>query len=186
MPPIWQTRSFIAAASLLLIVTVIGGYRWRVSRIAVRNQELETQVAERTHSLARRTYELEERNREIERRRQELEALYRADAELHRYLSLDQVLQALADIVVDILEADKSALLVWDEARGRLMVRVARGYHPETLPQMEFAPGEGTAGRVLTTGEPVIVADARVDPRVAKRAITVEPEGICAFMQVPI
>jgi len=180
-----QTGNFIIVAALLIVV-VAGGYRWRVSRIAVRNQELETQVAERTRILAQRTHELEGRNREIERRRQELEALYRADAELHRYLGLDQVLHALVDIAVDILEADKSALLVWDKARDCLVVRVARGYRPETLPQMVFAPGEGTAGHVLNTGEPVIVADARVDPRVAKRATTVEPEGICAFMQVPI
>jgi len=172
VPPVWETWWFRGIAILVLVGGVIGGYRLRVKSIEARARELENLVQERT--------------REIERRRQELEALYRADAELHRHLRLDQVLQALVDIVVDILEADKSSLMVWDDRRERLVVKVARGFRPESLAQMSFAPDTGTVGYVASTGEPIVVEDARTDPRVVKRATIVDVEGIHSFMQVPI
>jgi len=179
VPPFWETWWFRGVVALVLVGSVVGGYRLRVKSIEARTRELENQVEERTHALEQRTHE-------IERRRQELEALYRADAELHRHLRLDQVLQALVDIAVDILQADKSSLMVWDDQRGRLVVRVARGFRPETLSQMSFAPGEGTVGHVAATGEPVIVEDTRTDSRIARRITIIETERIRSFMQVPI
>jgi signal transduction histidine kinase len=50
--------------------------------------------------------------------------------------------------------------------------------------RVSLAPGQGVAGRVAVSGEPVIVRDTATDPRVT-RDIT-EPEGIRSFMQVPI
>jgi len=123
---------------------------------------------------------------QVERRMQELEALYRADAELHRRLSLDEVLQALVDITVEILRADKSSLYTWDERHERLVVRVARGFHPETMEHMSFSPDEGTVGYVATSSEPVIVEDARTDPRTSNRVTVMETEGIRSLMEVPI
>jgi ligand-binding sensor domain-containing protein/signal transduction histidine kinase len=179
VPPFWTTWWFQGIAILAVVAAVVVGYRLRVRSIEARSRDLELQVAERTRTLAERT-------RETERRKQELEALYRVDAELHRHLSLDKVLQALVDIAVDILQADKSSLLAWDDERKRLVVRVARGYLPETLAQMSYAPDQGTVGRVASTCKPVAVKDARTDPRVSKQATITEPEGIRSFMQVPI
>ena len=117
-------------------------------------------------------------------RTQELEALYHADEELYRHLRLDEVLQTLVDVAVGILQADKGSLMVWDGRRERLVVRAARGFRPETLARMSFAPGEGIVGRVAVSGVPIVVEDARTDRRVARR-IT-EAEDIRSFMHVPI
>ena len=121
---------------------------------------------------------------QVEQRMQELEALYRADEELYRHLDLEEVLQTLVDVAADILEADKSSLMVWDAHHERLVEGAARGFSPTTLAHMSFAPGEGIAGRVATGDGPVIVKDVHTDPRVARR-IT-DPEGIRSFMHVPI
>jgi len=115
---------------------------------------------------------------------QELEALYRADEELYRSLNLDQVLQSLVDVAVDILHADKSSLMIWDCNQERLRLQAARGFKPETLPQLTFAPDEGLAGRAASSGQPVIVEDAGRDPAVAHH-IT-EAEEIRSFMHVPL
>jgi signal transduction histidine kinase len=128
--------------------------------------------------------QVEERTRELKWRMRELEALYRADQELHRYLRLDQVLQALVDIAVDILQADKSSLVVWDPQRERLVVRAARGFSPETVAQMSFALGEGVVGRVAASGEPMVVVDTLTNSRMAGHVA--EPEEIRSFMHVPI
>jgi signal transduction histidine kinase len=128
---------------------------------------------------------------QAQQRMRELEALHRADAELYRYLNLDEVLQALVDIGVDILKADKSTLIVWDEDRERLEAKAARGFNPEMLALLSFTRDEGTFGHVFSTGEPVIVDDALNDPRrkderheVVQSAILLE--GIRSFIHLPI
>ncbi len=50
-PPWWETMPFRAAAILLILAAVYGGFQWRVHSIRGRNRELERQVAERTHDL---------------------------------------------------------------------------------------------------------------------------------------
>jgi len=170
VPPVWEAWWFRGSVLLLLVGVAIGGYRLRVRSIEERSRELEAQVAERTS--------------EIERRTQELEALYRADDEVLRYLELDQVLQTLVDVAVDILGADKGSILAWDSARDRLVVKAARGFAAETVAQMTFQVGEGVAGHVAVSGEPIVVEDTHEDTRVARR-IT-DPEGIRSLMHVPI
>jgi ligand-binding sensor domain-containing protein/signal transduction histidine kinase len=169
-PPIWETWWFQGILALVLVGGVFGYYRLRVRNFEKRSQELEEQVEERTG--------------EIERRTQELEALYQADEELYRRVHLEEVLQTLVHIAVDILKADKSSLLLWDEYGENLAVSAARGFQQQTLAQMTFAPGEGTVGIVATTGESVIVEDTKDDTRVLKRFI--DPEGIRSLMHVPI
>jgi len=90
------------------------------------------------------------------------------------------------DITVDIIQADKSSLMVWDEPHEGLVVQVAREFQTKTLLEMYFIPGTGTVGHVAVAGEPVIVEDTRTDPRITKRDTITEPEGIRSFMQVPI
>lgn len=170
IPAMWQTWWFRGVLALAVILLSVAGVRYRVNSIQKRNRHLEEQVEERTH--------------EIERRRQELEALYHADEALYRNLNLDQVLQALVDSALQLLFADKGALLAWDEERRKLTARVTRGHGPETIRRMNFGPDEGIAGYVGVSGSPVRVENVADDKRVS-RSIT-DPEGIQAFLQVPI
>lgn len=176
-PPFWQLPWFQLLLVMAILASIYGGYQLRVRSLKAQSQELAQQVAQRTHDLTERT-------REAERRQAELEALYRADAELYRYLHLDHVFHALVDAAVDILEADKGDLMVWDQKHENLVVRAAVGFDPQTLKYMVFAPGEGVTGEVAVTGQPVILEHAGIDPRPNKKILAAE--GIQAFMQVPI
>ncbi len=120
--------------------------------------------------------------REEQQRRRELEALYRADEQLYRYLHLDQVLHALVDVAVDILHADKSSLLVWEEQR--LVVRAARGFVTEDVDQISQAATSGYARQVISNGKPVVIENACHDGHIAP--FLVDVEGICSFMHVPV
>jgi len=121
---------------------------------------------------------------ELEHRTQALAALYHADEELYSHLQIEEVLQALVDVAVDLLHADKSSLMVWDKAHEEVVVQAARGFRPETLARMRFGPGEGIVGRVAVSGEPAVVEDASQDERV-ERHVT-DAEGICSFMHLPL
>jgi nitrate/nitrite-specific signal transduction histidine kinase/ligand-binding sensor domain-containing protein len=170
IPPFWQTLWFRLGLILITAAIVYAGYRLRVRSVFHRSRQLEMLVNERT--------------KEIERRRQELEALYSADEALYRNLHLDQVLQALVESAVKLLDADKGSLLVVNDEKTRLVARVTHGFKPETVKLLSLAFGEGIAGLVAMTGEPILVQDVDADPRVAHQ-IT-KPENIRSIMQVPI
>jgi nitrate/nitrite-specific signal transduction histidine kinase len=125
--------------------------------------------------------ELEQR---VSDRTRELAVLYRADEELLKHLQLDDLLKALVDVAVDILATDKSALLVWDADRNKLVVGASRGYNPDTFDRLTFGVEDGFMGSVMSTGEPAVVEDADNEPGVAVHVT--QPEGIRAFMHVPI
>jgi GAF domain-containing protein len=127
---------------------------------------------------------------QAEQRLQELKALYGADEEMHRHLHPDQVLQALVDVAVDTLRADKSSVLMWDEGQERWGMRVARGFSDEAMATLCFERGEGITGHVAASGEPVFVGDAAASPyRDGEREDLVQAvlsEGIHSFMHIPI
>jgi signal transduction histidine kinase len=141
-------------------------------------------ISERVDAYALLEQRVQERTGELSTRMRELEGLYRADAILYRSLHLDEVLQALVNVVTDILQADKCAVSVWDEQRQRLVARATRGFRPETVRHMVYAPGHGIAGHVFVQGEPIAVEDTRSDARVI-HAIN-DPEGIHSVLMVPI
>jgi ligand-binding sensor domain-containing protein/signal transduction histidine kinase len=176
VPPFWMTWWFRGAVVLALIGSVVGGYWLRVRSFESRTRELATLVEQRTH--------------EIDQRRQELEALYLAENKMHRHLHLDQVLQALVDVTVDILQADKSAVFAWDEQRERLVVRVARGFSREGMTGLSFAQGEGAVGCVAASGEPAIVEDwfssSLRTSECAGALQIIDSEQIRSFMYIPI
>jgi nitrate/nitrite-specific signal transduction histidine kinase len=117
-------------------------------------------------------------------RTRELAVLYRADEELLSYLQLDDLLKALVNVAVDIFQTDKSALLVWDASKNRLIVGAARGFGPETLGKMSFSVNDGVIGTVMSSGEPAVVEETFNNQQVA--AYITQPEGIRSFMHVPI
>lgn len=167
---IWVENRFVPVRDEDGVIVALEGI---VSNVTDRVQAYQT--------LERR---VEERTRELERRMRELEALYRADEEFYGSLELDRVLQALVDVAVEVLEADKATVMVWDEQRERLVVGAARGFRPETVSQMVHVRGEGVTTIVATTGQPIKVEDAPSDPRVAHRITG--PEAIQSLMHVPI
>jgi GAF domain-containing protein/anti-sigma regulatory factor (Ser/Thr protein kinase) len=118
------------------------------------------------------------------RRSRDLEALYRADEVLYRSLQLDEVLQGLADVAKDVLEADMSSVLVWDKQHEHLVPGATRGFRQDSVARMSHAPGEGITTRVALSGEPIAVEDAMHDPRVAHRVT--DDEGIRSLLHVPI
>lgn len=66
-----------------------------------------------------------------ELRTRQIDALYRADQALHRSLQIDEVLQALADVAVNVLGADRSMFVTWLPEEEYPLVRAASGVDQE-------------------------------------------------------
>jgi nitrate/nitrite-specific signal transduction histidine kinase len=121
---------------------------------------------------------------QADQRMRELDALYQADEKLLTHLELKQVLQALVDVAVELLQADKASLLVWDDMHQRLVLGASRGFSADILDEFNFDAGEGLIGQVAVTGKTAIVEDTLEDARVLRWIV--EREGVRSLMHVPI
>ncbi|HSR30275.1 MAG TPA: two-component regulator propeller domain-containing protein [Anaerolineae bacterium] len=170
-PPFWETWWFRGSIALFFVGAVVGGYRLRVRRLEARSRELEKLVGERTDQLA---------------------ALYRAEEEMHRHLDVDQVFQVVVDVAVEVLQAEKSAVLLWHEgvSAEELVVKAARGFSPEAGEQLAMVWGGNGLGRVAASGRPVVVddvlADRRWEDERPEATRIIEAEGISSFILLPI
>ncbi|MEW6405841.1 MAG: two-component regulator propeller domain-containing protein, partial [Chloroflexota bacterium] len=172
VPPIWQTNWFRIILGFGLASVVAAAYTLRVASVQRRSHELERVVQQRT--------------RELKKRNTEMEALYQADEKIIRTVSINQVYQALVTVAVEILNADRSLVLAWDADHTYLIPRVSHGFQRKTLDAMKFTQGDGVVGRVLSSGEPIIVSALDLnDLRPDLRAAILE-EGIQSFIHLPI
>ncbi len=172
IPPYWEMWWFRSLVAFVLVTAVAGGYRWRVKSVEGRNRELERLVQRRTSDLEKRT--------------REIEALYQADEQIIRNVTLIQVFQTLVDVSISMLKADRSVVFVWNEEQGKIMPRVSRGFNSKTLFALNFEEGEGMVGRAMKTGEPIIVSDLKLNSLRGDIQTVIRDEGIQSFAHFPI
>jgi len=113
----------------------------------------------------------------------EMDALYHADAQLHQSLLLDEVLQALVDVVVDNLHADKSLVVAYDQMGGPWRVRASRGYSDELIEIADNVLAQ-LENKSASQNQTRVVEDADTDRRTL-HGLT-GPAGIKAYIDVPI
>ena len=84
--------------------------------------------------------------------------------------SLDHniVLQTIMDSAKIVLNSEASSLMLIDEATNELYFNVVTGAEARLLKQIRVPIGQGIAGIVAQSGQPLLVNDAQNDPRVFK------------------
>lgn len=103
----------------------------------------------------------------------ELALVRRVTDRLVASIDFHEALTTLIDGATELLDVERGSILVLDEARGELRIEVARGLDPELVPKVRIALGEGIAGGVAASGQPVVARDVRelpgfeLDPRKA-------------------
>jgi len=90
-----------------------------------------------------------------------LSALVEATATINSSLDLRATLQAITRMAASVMEAEASSVLLLDPMRRKLVFLAASGDSAEDILGEEFDAGLGIAGKVVTTGEPVLVGDVR-------------------------
>jgi Nif-specific regulatory protein len=100
----------------------------------------------------------------------------------------DDLLELIIETATRMLEAKASSLLLLDKKTKKLRFKVATGEKGEEIRQFEFNLGQGIAGIVAQTGEPLLIPDVTKDPRWYKEisaSIGFETRSIaCVPMQV--
>ncbi len=123
------------------------------------------------------------------RRADESVALYDLSQHINSTLNLDRVLSFVAESVLNLLNADSFALLLFNEKEGRLVTRLVRD--PNSVLDAEtfisgFRPkvGEGIAGWVLEWQTPQAVAEVAADAR--NRSCPMDIYGVASTLCVPM
>ena len=102
-----------------------------------------------------------------------LEPLRRVLAVNHQInstLNLDELLGIVMSTAEEVMGTEAASLMLIDEKRNELVFQVALGEKGRDLVEkFRVRMGEGIAGTVAQTGEPLIVNQARSDPRFASR-----------------
>jgi Nif-specific regulatory protein len=78
---------------------------------------------------------------------------------------LDQLLELIIDRATRMMQAKASSLLLLDRRRKKLYFKVALGERGEEVRKWDLDVGQGIAGNVAETGEPLLVQDVSKDPR---------------------
>ena len=92
---------------------------------------------------------------------QMLSSLVDASAAINAAQGLDETLAAVARAAAAVMKAEAASVIMLDEARGKQVFRAAVGDHGEQLLGVEYDRGLGISGKVMQTGQAVIINDVR-------------------------
>ena len=84
-------------------------------------------------------------------------------------LDIQTILNQAMDYVEDLLEAEASSIFEVDLEKGDLFFRLARGEKAQAIKEMRLQMGEGVAGTVALTEEPLLIIDTSKDSRFCQR-----------------
>jgi len=137
--------------------------------VAIQNANLHNQVKFHAEELEE---EVILATKEIQKRADELTTLFEVGKEITSTLDLDPMLQIIADDVVNLVEADKSLILLLDFEQEKLKKSVGHGFSNKQLIGLTFEEiQDGLSGWVINNKEPTLSTDIQSDERNRGKAL---------------
>lgn len=101
-------------------------------------------------------------------------------------LNLQEILDLIMIKVSESIEAQNWSLLMRDEMTGELPFDIVVGIKKDLLRGIRLAPGEGVAGHVAQTGNPLILPDVQDRPEFAPKVDALSGFGTRSIICVPL
>ena len=102
-----------------------------------------------------------------------------------RFASLTEMLDHALEQVLEVVQTEAGGVYLLDEAHGELSLVVHRGLSESAWRDFDrLGLGEGLSGRVVVSGEPIVIRNLKDDPRLTRMAA--RTEGFQAFASVPL
>jgi len=79
--------------------------------------------------------------------------------------NLDQLLELIIESAAQVVQAKAASLLLVDEKTTTIYFQVATGAKSDEVKEYRVKMGQGIAGQVAETGDPLLIADVAKDPR---------------------
>ncbi|MBI2251274.1 MAG: GAF domain-containing sensor histidine kinase [Armatimonadetes bacterium] len=116
----------------------------------------------------------------------ELEKLAEISLYLNSGIDLSVLLEKILKVSRDNFDCEDASLMLLNEKTQELYFEVIESKESEALKKITLKPGEGIAGKVAATGEPLIIEDAEADPRFSKKGDEVTFKKTINMMCVPL
>ncbi|RJP75293.1 MAG: GAF domain-containing protein [Candidatus Abyssobacteria bacterium SURF_17] len=122
-------------------------------------------VSEKEAEIKALRQELKETRAKLEEKIERLSTLISVGSSINSTLDLDQLLTYLMACATKVMKAKDSSLMLLDERTNELVFKIALGEKGSQVQEFRLRMGQGIAGQVALTGEPIIVSDAAKDTR---------------------
>jgi signal transduction histidine kinase len=103
--------------------------------------------------------------RDLEGRQKLLLRLVELSVTLNSTLDLDELLQLITATATELLECEAASILLYDEKNPRLYFAAATGSDPAQLAEIPVPIDSSLAGTIFRTNQPLILNNAKQDPR---------------------
>jgi Nif-specific regulatory protein len=120
--------------------------------------------------------------------REELTTLYEVASAVGGTLDLRQALAEVMKLLADRLDMIRPTVTLLSPDRDEVQVEVAHGLSSEAVRRGRYRRGEGVTGRVLETGQAIVVPHIRDEPRFLDRTRSraPSPNEDISFLCVPL
>jgi Nif-specific regulatory protein len=107
----------------------------------------------------------------ISREIKELSLLFEISQQLSETLDLKKVLKPILRMMADHMDMLRGTLTILNRSTGEIFIEEAYGLMPEEQAKGKYRLGEGVTGRVIDTGQPVII------PRISDEPLFLDRTG---------
>ncbi len=112
-------------------------------------------------------------------------ALSRISETISGLRDLDAILKAGLDNIFEIMKDSIGGIMLFDKQTKLLYYHLHHKLSPRIISTMRLIPGEGIAGKVALTGQPMMVEDMASEPDIAHPDIVLK-EGFHSYISVPL
>jgi nitrate/nitrite-specific signal transduction histidine kinase len=156
-------------------------------------QEISASTGDEVEELAKQftimSSQLQESYAHLEQRvadrTKELAALNAIATVVSRSLDLEEILNDALDKMLEVMEIEAGGVYLLDEETEMLGVATYRGFDPQFVAEIDkLKVGEGFSGRVADSGQPLVVKDVSLDPRLTRTAV--REERLHSLASVPL
>ncbi|NUP99307.1 MAG: diguanylate cyclase [Armatimonadetes bacterium] len=102
---------------------------------------------------------------DLEQSSMKISSLFEVGLAMSSEVSLQRLFDVIVDSAARICGADRCSLMLIDKDGETMRMRAARGIPPEVVEKAEARVGEGIAGSVAASGEPLFIANIEQDDR---------------------
>ncbi len=131
-----------------------------------------------------RTFNAPASGRSAQKRIEEVSAVYEISQAIES-VETDDLLKLITEKAAAVMDAQACSLMLKDPHKDELIIKASHGLSEEVVEETRVAYGDGIAGRVAQTGEPMLLTNLQDDPRFAGVSITPRPD-IVSSICVPL
>lgn len=123
---------------------------------------------------------------QLRRKVEQLTTLQRVSALVASSLDVGEVMESIVTYLRELGRADMCAIFTCDTTQEEFHIVASQGLSPQYRERVRMPMGDSVVSMAVKAGEPVIVADAWADDRIAASQMDVRREGYRSLLAIPL